>query len=268
MGYFILFADLDGTLLDGKSQIHPATRGAIGDAFDAGKQFALCSGRSWRSLERFERELGIAGAGRYGVAFNGGIVYEIESKRILLEQPMGNEIGFEVVKALKEFGADILLYAGDTLYADVESDENKNYSRHVNIPIRFTDDFFSVEGEIMKILVKGENEKLKRVSSAMTELFAGRCSVFFSASTLIEFARPETHKGSGIEFLANYLKIPMSGTIAIGDQANDIEMIKAAGLGIAVSNAADELKRAADVVLPVSNDEDAVGFAIKNYLLA
>jgi hypothetical protein len=267
MAYQILFTDLDGTLLDNKGEIPEGTVDAIARAFDAGKQVVICSGRTWLSMDPFEQALGITGPNRYGVAFNGGLVYEVSSKKILFEHPMGNELGLLVVKELQKMDADILLYADDILYAERESTQNSAYSTHVNIPIVYMKDLMETKGEIMKIIVKGEYEHLLNISNITKPMFAGRCNVFFSSKTLIEFAHPETHKGNGIKLLAKYLNIPINEVIAMGDQANDIDMLREAGLGIAVSNATEETKAAADLVLPVSNEDDAVGYVIREWLL-
>ena len=267
MEYKILFTDLDGTLLDNKSNITALCKEAAASAFAAGKQVVLCSGRTWKSLDSFEKELGIHGKNRYGIAFNGGLVYETSGKKILFSQPMENSVGVSVVNELKKLDADILMYAGETLYAEHETEMNAGYSRHVNIPIQYIPDLTEIKSEIMKIIVKGEYSHLSNIEKITAPLFAGKCNVFFSSSTLIEYAHLNTHKGAGLKFLCGHLNIPIEESIAMGDQANDIEMLAEAGLGIAVSNAPDDVKAAADVVLPISNDEEAFHYVVNEWLL-
>jgi hydroxymethylpyrimidine pyrophosphatase-like HAD family hydrolase len=72
-------------------------------------------------------------------------------------------------------------------------------------------------------------------------------------------------KGTAVEFLAEYYGVPLEKTIAIGDQHNDLPMIEKAGLGIAVQNADESLKKAADCVCEFTNEESAVAKIIKRY---
>lgn len=268
MGYQILFTDLDGTLLDSRSRVTEKNRAAFKRAFEAGKQVVICSGRSWMSLDYFERQLDVIGPNRYGIGFNGGVVYETLGKRFLYEQPMPNALGQALVRALKALGADIILYAGDELLAERETAEINDYVGHTQLKARYVNDFSEVETDIMKLILHGPNQQLQAFAHVIAPQFAGRCNVFFSSEELLEISHPDVDKGRGIAFLAEYLQIPISEVIAMGDQANDIPMLRTAGLGVAVANATPETRAAADVVLPVTNNDDAVAHAIDQWLLA
>ena len=85
-----------------------------------------------------------------------------------------------------------------------------------------------------------------------------------SASVLVEISPRSDDKGEALKFIANYFGIDISSTVAIGDNLNDLSMIKAAGIGVAVGNATKELKDAADYV-SVTNDEGAVAKIIEKF---
>ena len=91
-------------------------------------------------------------------------------------------------------------------------------------------------------------------------------SITHSAPFNIEVMNMNGNKGNGLKVLANYYRIPLENTVAIGDEANDIAMFKAAGLAIAMGNASEEVRKASDVVT-LSNDENGVAYAIENYVL-
>jgi Cof subfamily protein (haloacid dehalogenase superfamily) len=270
MRYQIIFTDLDGTFLNSRGEISGANKKAVADAMAAGKQVVLCSGRSWRSIAYYEQELGLDKPGCYGVSFNGGIVYANPpgDRKFLLTQPLDNTFGQELTRILKEMNAEILIYAGEELFAEEESREMIQYSAHTRIPARVIGDFAKITDDFIKILIKGENTFLLEVEREMKTRFGGRPgNIFFSDARLLEIGPLHGHKGYGMKFLAEHLHIPMPEVIALGDEANDITMLTAAGLGIAVSNAVPGAKAAADIVLPYSNDEDAFSHAVYDYLL-
>ncbi|MDR1665234.1 MAG: Cof-type HAD-IIB family hydrolase [Clostridiales bacterium] len=267
MSYRALFTDLDGTLLNARSEISPANKAAIADAFAAGKQVVLCSGRSWRSLDYFERALDMLKPERYGVAFQGGVVYESLSKRVLFSQKMEYEMALEIAKTLDGYGAAPLLYTDTRLTARRKTVNTEMYSRHANLPVEYIQSFDEIKDGIQKIIVEGECDELTEIAEKITPRFSGRCNIFFSASDLIEFTHIDVHKGHGMRFLAHRLGIDMKEIIAVGDQGNDIEMLREAGLGVAVANATQGAPEAADIVLEESNDKDAVSKVIREWLL-
>jgi hypothetical protein len=270
MSYKILFTDLDGTLLNDHGQISAANREAVALAQAKGKQVVLCSGRSWRSLALFDEELGLNKPGNHGVSFNGGAVYHYtpDGMGFLLQQSLENALGLQIVKALKAFDADILVYAGKELLAENESAEMQHYSQHIKIPAIVVEDFAKLNTDFVKILARGENQTLKHIEREMNRRFdPARCNIVFSSDILLEFSPPNGHKGFGVHFLAKHLGIPMQSVIALGDEANDITMLQAAGLGVAVANAVPGAKAAADITLPYSNHQDALSHVIHTYLL-
>jgi len=265
--YKIFFVDLDGTLLNGDSKISKKNRRAVADAFRAGKQVVLCSGRAWMSMARFEKSLGMERPDRYGVSFNGGIVYEVAGRKFLFEDYMENEAGQEAANTLRELGADVLMYAGGRLYAENKTDAILAYKRRIKIPVEYVENFSQIFGNITKLLAVGGNEKLSEINENIGPALSPRYGVVFSSENMLEILPKGTNKGSGMMFLAGRLGIEREEIIAAGDQANDIEMLERAGLGVAVANATPEAKAAADVTLSLTNDEDAAEHIIREWLL-
>jgi Cof subfamily protein (haloacid dehalogenase superfamily) len=267
MRYSVLFTDMDGTLLDNSQNISARNKAAIQAAFSAGKQIVICSGRSWKSLAFFEEELDLRRPNRYGVGFNGGMAYEIMNHRVLFQQPLSKALGVSLAEALTEWDADMMIYTGDKLLAQRETPQTVSYGHHTGLEVGYIgNDFSGVTGPVHKIILHDTPEKLERIKEAILPRFGGHCNIFYSSASLLEFAHPGTHKGTGLRFLSEYLRVPLEEVIAMGDQENDIEMLRAAGLGIAVGNASDTAKAAADVVLAETNDEDAVAKAIYTYM--
>lgn len=266
MAYQILFTDLDDTLLNRQSQISAGNRRAVADAMAAGKRVVLCSGRSWHSLVPFEHTLGLDTPGCYGVAFN-GFVYETTGRKVLFGRTLSPETARETALAVKSLGADAFVYAGSRLYAVCDGPELRAYTSKVNLKPTLIDDWSEIREEVIKVIVRSPHDVLAGIAREMEPLFGTRLNIVFSADNLLEFAHPEIHKGRALAFLSEYLNIPTDEMIAVGDQANDISMLQTAGLGVAVANAAAEVKAVADLVTDETNDEDAVGRLIRRYLI-
>ena len=93
----------------------------------------------------------------------------------------------------------------------------------------------------------------------------GNC--FFSRSEYLEYCPKDTDKGSGLRYISKFLNIPMENTVAVGDERNDIPMIQAANIGVAVKNGHEDLKKAADYITEHDNEHGAVAEVIEKFIL-
>ena len=91
------------------------------------------------------------------------------------------------------------------------------------------------------------------------------CNITKSGEALVEIISASYSKGTAVEFLAKHYNVPLDKVVCVGDQHNDIPMIRKAGFGVAVKNAADSLKEASDYVLDYTNEEGAVGKLIEKF---
>jgi Cof subfamily protein (haloacid dehalogenase superfamily) len=267
MSYRLILSDLDGTLLNCRSEVTDEVRRSVAEIEASGAHFALCSGRAYRSLAFFEKQLGLDAPGHYGVCFNGGVVYKTDTHELLLENRLDRAISLSIIKDLKEFGASILVYVNDTLYAEKADSETSLYSKAALLPLIIARDFSDIKEDFSKVLIKGDYESLSRIHEIMAPRLSGKANLCFSANTLLEFSSPKSHKGFGLAFLRDYLGVSPDETLAIGDHRNDLTMLREAGLGVAVKNAAPEAKEAADAILDRTNDENAIGRVAELYIL-
>ena len=111
--------------------------------------------------------------------------------------------------------------------------------------------FSALDSEPWKVLLASleEKEKLVRFQQEHRAWEKGRCSSFFSCQEYLEYCPAGTDKGSGIRALCDILNLDWENTYAVGDERNDIPMIKAAKTGIAMKNGVEEVKMAADYIL-------------------
>jgi len=261
----MLVTDIDNTLLNSKSEITPEVKDAVAYARGKGIEVILSSGRCYIAMLMFEKELGLLTETQLGISFNGGLIYESLSQKALTDYRLDREVAFEIIQGLKSNGASVLVYQGGDLYAEDKTPDVMDYWHRSFLPITILDDFHQLSGDLSKIIIRGEKSFLESLERAVRELAFGRCCTFFSADTLLEYCPLEATKGVGLEKVCGFLGISPAQTIAAGDQNNDISMLRAAGLGVAVANATNETKAAADLVMEETNDQHAIARIIYKY---
>jgi len=274
--YQLLCSDVDGTLLNKQGEISEANRAAAGAAIRAGKKIVLCSGRTWHSLKFYEETLGLSMAGQYGIGFNGGVVYEILAggkTKLLMNDLMPAAIAQEIFAALAPRIAaydemHMLAYNNEgLLIAEEALQESRLFDEMVKLGAHVTPSYAQLPGDMYKILVHGKHAELREIEAFTSSYFAGKCQSMFSAESLLELIPMGVDKGRGVRFLARHLGIPIGEVIAMGDEANDIAMLQAAGLGVAVANAVPAAIAAADVHINAGCNDSALAVVINDYLL-
>lgn len=264
----LIVSDFDGTLIDDNQKVPPEVCKAIKEYVKGGGVFAVITGRMLRSILPRVRELGLTGL---VIAYQGSVIAEIESEKII--KTGGMEFGdvAEICRYIEELGFYINVYSNEELYTDIPKDNVylQRYEQIVGVEAT------QVKGKISQFV---QNNKLfcQKIASLvkeddrmflynrLREKFGDRFDVTCSAKVLVEISPKEDNKGAALKYLAKHYGIPMEKTVAVGDNLNDLSMIVAAGVGCAVGNAEEELKRAADFVA-VSNNDGAVAQIIKKF---
>ena len=270
--YSLIATDLDGTLLNNKKRIPAQNKKAIQQALERGIHVCLCSGRSFESMFYFEEELGLLEEGRYGICFNGSIIYQTHDRAIISEAPLDLSVARDVVAALRPLQKHIMIYNRELLLAEEKTEWINEYLRRIRIPLNIIPSFeqylMQLQNPVSKVIVVGDHESLVKTKEKLDLVFAGRCNVFFSANELMEITAPTATKGTALTTLAKHLGITMSEVIAIGDQCNDLDMLRMAGLGVAVANAAEEAKNAADYITVSDNEAGALWEVFEKFVIA
>jgi len=268
--YKLVAIDMDGTLLDNDKKISAQNKAAIQAACNQNVRIVICSGRSYQSLRFFAAEVGLKTKGNYVIAFNGGMLIDAYTDTVLQETKMDRVLALELVAAAKPFSAT----AATIVYRDMSHiilaknplTEPYVYSSRT-IPI-YTDDIASeITGDIQKVMLAGQYADLQAPSEYLLQHFSNRCIMEFSGDFLFECNEINTTKGNGMKALCNRLGIDMRETIAIGDNCNDISMIKEAGLGVCMANGASEVKAAADYITKNDCNHSGVAEVIEKFIL-
>ncbi|MCL2874588.1 MAG: Cof-type HAD-IIB family hydrolase [Defluviitaleaceae bacterium] len=244
----MLACDLDGTLLNSFSDLAESNIFYIKKAVENGVKVILCSGRSPASLKRFEELFGLTKAGCYGIGLNGSVVYKCDTREIINEVWFEDGVAEKIIGSLRKFEVDLLAYHGCDLYVEQITPVISNYAKKSGINVNMVDNLEKVDVRLSKVLVKGDFEVLSSACKYMEDRLYDNANMFFTGETMLEFTDIKATKGNALIYVAGLLDIDIKDVIAVGDNENDISMLKSAGLGIAVQNAKDKIKQYADYV--------------------
>ncbi len=268
LNYKLIISDFDGTLINDNQQILPTVRTAIENYVECGGIFAVCTGRMTCCILPRVRELGLKGL---VVAYQGTVIADIESGKILKNGGINSEGVAEICRNIKELGHPVNVYSSDDLYTDIPKDNVylQRYERIVGIDAKHVDgdiaEFVLKNGLFcQKVAILIAHEEQAAVFNELKRRLGKKYDVTCSAKVLIEVSPLNDNKGTAVKYLANKFGIPIEKAVAAGDNLNDLPMIKAAGVGVAVGNAIDVLKHAADFIA-VTNNEGAIAQIIEKF---
>lgn len=266
--YRIIFLDIDGTLTDSSKQISERTKKSLITAAENGLILCIASGRPEPGVGYCAKELELDINGGYILPFNGGIIKQPSTGRIIHQNVLSLDAVKDAYKVAKHFGLNIITYKDDQIITEDEPNEYTMLeSRINNMPVKRVDDFLAeIDNEPVKCLITGDPEAAALAESMARELMNGKANVFRSESFFVEIMPNGIDKAKAIETLINALGISRQEVIACGDGFNDVSMISYAGLGVAMKNGCEPAKKAADYVTERTNDEDGIAEVIERFV--
>lgn len=273
-----ILLDVDGTLTNGRKEITPKTAEALRRAEEAGIRLVLASGRTATGLSRYGRDLGMYDHDGVFVCCNGSKALDCQTGQVLFDQPMSIEEGKAVLEHMKRFDVWPIIDRGGYMYVnDVFAGTISNpdgtrtniiqYESRSNsyLLCEKEDLAAALDWKLSKILVAGEPAYLKEHWREMAAPFEGRLSSMFTAPFYYEFTARGVDKSKALSESFQALGIAPDHVIAFGDAQNDITMLRWAGIGVAMGNAVEETKEAADEVT-LSNEEDGIAASLRKHL--
>ena len=265
----IFFTDLDGTLLDREKKITPDTRSALERWTSAGHYFAICTGRALDSAMEVRRTLQLDFPGMYVIGSNGGEIYDCKQDRIISRTALTMEQVALVMGIAKEQGIHCHTYTDTHIVSPADDEQLRYYRRVIHTPVIICEDIVSAldKGPCKCIAIELEDRaKLEHFRQTLLPLADGEMNLLYSNDRYLEIFPAASGKGSAVRILCEHLHLPLRNALAAGDEANDISMIRAAGTGIAMQNARDEVKAAADIVTARDNNHDGLAAVLMEYL--
>ena len=265
--YRLILSDIDGTLLRDDLSIGAKTIQALKRAHERGIHFAYSSGRHRHACRIYNADLGFDPD--YSL-FNGGYI-ELDGK-VLHKSLLSFGLIDQAAKLLRDIPCAKIAYTLDDFY---EESDDAFFARQGficrqsghRIVLSDAVGMWEADGtEIYKLIIKAKDtETIQKVISALEPLSA-LSTMVQSTEVNLEVMPKGSHKGLGVSYLSKGLGIDKSECIAFGDYDNDIEMLEEAGLGIAMANASEACKSAADAITG-NNNNDGIAMALEKYLL-
>ncbi len=263
----ILF-DLDDTLLTDQKTVCEENYKAMEEAKAAGHILCAATGRSIEGTRRLFRRLEVEVP--YILAFQGSLLYESSTDSVLASDVIPEEDVIDVLTAAYADGLYGQTYDEKQILIPRATMDFERYNAISHEDYMVFSDMTDLQGKNMAkvILIDYEHpERLHRFKEKYASKELGHFNSFFSQPMFLEYCKEGVDKGSGLRLLSETLQIPIEDTIAIGDERNDIAMIKAAGVGVCVNNGREEAKAVADYITEIDNNNGAVAEAIRKFAL-
>lgn len=265
-----LFLDLDGTLLNDQKEITPGNRSAIEKALAAGHRVVITTGRPLVSAIEQARRLDLTGPGCYLIAFNGGIIYDLGAKKVIFEKNVPLELVQAVFDEANRRGLHIQTYDERQVLVEPRCDDEavRRYCSIILMTYLVVPSVAALIREPAKMLLIDFQNKapLEDFRQWVLERYGDKLDSFFSCEQYLEVIPRGMSKGNALLQLTGLLGIPQQNTVAAGDAANDLSMIEAAGVGVAMCNGTEEVKAAADTITTRDNNHDGIAEVIEKYL--
>lgn len=264
MTYKMIALDLDGTLKNSHNEITPKTRDALIQCQKNGMIIVLASGRPTPGLRHEAATLELAQYNGVLLSFNGARVYDIKRDRVIYEKVVSKAMADEMYDHAKRYNLACMTYDGDEIVTEDSDDKYVNVEKEINdIKIRSVDDFKAAfDHDVNKVLLTGEPDYLAQIEAEFKAPYEGKLSIYRSSPFFIEVMASGIDKAASLAKLLEAYQMTKDELIAFGDGFNDISMIEYAGLGVAMGNAQDPVKAAANLVT-ASNDEDGIYVTLK-----
>ena len=266
MRYKLIVSDFDGTLRHTDGHIPEENSRAVQDYVRAGGKFVLCTGRMPSSIVPRARELGLTGP---VVSYQGAMITDIGTGKIYRNEVLPNADAQRICRHLQKNGLHIHVYDGNIFYLNTDDLFRVYYEEICGVTgILTSSDIAATVREKgicpQKIVVMCAPSDRDAILKDLVSSYGDAYYITSSTDTLVEVAAKGTNKGGALRFLAEYYGIDPAETIGIGDNYNDIPLIEAAGLGVAVGNAVQALKDRADFITG-NCDENGAGYVIRKF---
>lgn len=274
MKYKLIAVDLDGTLLNDEKSVCEYNIDRIKKAISLGVKFVLCSGRLPAGLNIYSETV----AKKQPVICANGSILLDDNKKLIYSSHINRNSMFEIIDILREkkdtyyhFYDENVMYTEKFAMSTEKFNEfNKQLDRKFRLELRIIPDskefIKSTTKSINKIVVVDDDtDYLKELRESIEKV--EDIEITSSDVRNIEIMNKGISKGKGLTLLSRYYNIKLDECIAIGNDENDMSMIKTAGLGVAVANATEPVKACANYITLNNNNDGAIGEIIDKFIL-
>ncbi|MCY3748374.1 MAG: Cof-type HAD-IIB family hydrolase [Chloroflexi bacterium] len=259
----LIAMDLDGTLVKGEQGITPRVRRAIDAARAAGIEVTIATGRMFRSARRFADDLQVT---LPIICYQGSLVRDPVTGVTHQHDVLPIEPAQAAVQFARQRGLHVNAYIDDELYMEADTPEGRFYAASSDVPITFVADLAAAVavGSTKLVFVMDEDRVLDAVA-ALDEQFGSDVQATRSHPRFAELIRRDVSKGRALARVAEVANVPIEQTMGIGDNLNDLTLVQAAGIGVAMGDADPRVLASADWITG-SYEDDGVAQALERLL--
>ena len=254
--------DMDGTLLNSKKELLEETKQYFKDFHkkETDTLLVLCTGRPESGIRPYLKDLGYLEENHYIISQNGANIYESRTGKRVMDAFLDSAAIQKWIELGKKHGISVMGAGVDYYYCfDQEPTEWMEFDvKLVTGKLKRIPTKESLNTDFYKILLMGDEEQLNEFETFIPEEWRDEFYVVRSQKYLVEVLTKGVNKAFGLEQLAKELNIQPSEIAAIGDAANDIEMLEYAGLAIAMGNASEEVKAVSDIVTDTNENNGVI----------
>lgn len=284
--YKLIFTDVDGTLIDNENRISDRTKNALIACQEMGIKLVIATGRPDFLVFDHLRTLKLNEYGGAISNYNGTKVTLCETGEVISEDTIDLDTTKEFLKFMEEYHFIISTMKDEYIYSTVDRQkelkkffsqrpayakilDNKNKELFVFPKIKYhIEDTLSdkIDFEPYSIQIAGKTDELLKVFPEIHKNFSDKIHLTFTSDNSFEAMPVGVTKGTSMKKLADYYGIDTSEIISFGDSQNDFEMIRDAGMGVAMSNGQEVVKEIADHIT-LSNVEDGIAVFLEENVL-
>lgn len=257
----LLATDLDRTLLDDHAQIPDCCIESIRRFTDAGGLFTVATGRPTRGVLQYPQLVSLINAPV--ISYNGACIYDTVACRALWKACLPEDIGPLIQRTLDQFpGVGALVFRGEDDCTTVSQPNAYTYE------VAWLREHYHAREQVLhtiappwtKVVIAGPEADMVRCASFLRSLITSPIHTILSEGTFLEIIVPGANKGNALSRVAELCKVERSSVLAIGDSMNDIEMVRWAGIGGAVSNAEPAVAQVARMKVPSNTEYGIIDF--------
>ena len=272
--YKLVASDLDGTLLGDDQRVSAVNLEAISKMAKCGVRFVPATGRC---IGEMPEDVKNCPDVKYIITSDGSVVWDNEREEVVVSKYIPHDVVETIIREMRKYSVYPLAHEDGKPFYDLNDHNPENLDacrvndyfrdliKRTNIPLTDFDEYFLASDKVELFCIFFEHDSdYHAFEDAMRK--TGRLSVAQSAPHSVEICAIEAGKGNTLIALAEKLGIPAEEVIAVGDSRNDISLVTAAGLGLAMENASDELKAVADKII-CHYSENSAKYILDNFLM-
>jgi Cof subfamily protein (haloacid dehalogenase superfamily) len=243
----------------------PRVKDTIRRAMDAGIRVAIATGRPYASTKHLIEELGLNSP---SVLLQGQAIYDVDGT-LLWTQTMPDDLAHDIVTFAENNDYTAIAYGPEHILTNKDNEFIQYMARFRETTPMIVESLHEWIGKVplAKINFLDAPMNVAKIRRQMKEEMGDRVTIVQAIAMMMECLPPNASKGAGVEQLLKMLNIPASELLAAGDGENDVEMLKLAGIGVAMENGMQIAKEAADHIV-AAHDDDGLAEAIERFALA